>query len=452
MPQEFGVSPYSEDECEPNNCESSIYIKQEPECIISELPDMISAMPQNFNENSEVPLHNTTVYPVFNETCSVNQPTLIRSDTFNNDHIIQSHSLSLMQSKVRNLMSIPASSSMSSAACAADPVSLPLIKVKSFARDTQGDESLNEHYQALHFLDTLFPSKTKNKTTVPIAVVPKPPDTSDDPMKLRPNKDGIYSCKKCSSNFKHKMSYRNHLIKAHGYITEFICTQCGKMFAAKYVLDIHEKTHSQEKSVACPFCTRTFKNKANLYIHKEKHHPVDPSKRYVCVVCQKIFATKTALRTHLSNIHRPTTNPRPHICPYCGSSFTSKNILNTHMLNHTQQSEFVCDFCDRVYQRIASLKYHIMTHVNIKPHKCTQCKKSFVAKSLLTQHKRVHSGEKPFQCRLCSQRFSQHSAVYRHMHFCHDDAPVYACNICGQGASSASALQKHHDLVHVGPH
>lgn len=37
----------------------------------------------------------------------------------------------------------------------------------------------------------------------------------------------------------------------------------------------HMAGHTGEPLYSCPFCTRTFNSKANMYSHKKKAHPIE---------------------------------------------------------------------------------------------------------------------------------------------------------------------------------
>jgi hypothetical protein len=300
----------------------------------------------------------------------------------------------------------------------------------------------------------------KNSTTVSQSLAFKPfvipasiTTSKSDPMQMKANKEGVYCCLDCSSSFKHITTYRYHLIKVHGYSTKFICQYCNKMFPAKYSLKNHELSHKNDRPCKCDQCDLGFKTKTNLRIHTEVHHPVDPSRKYECLLCFQSYKSMKYLKTHLIRVHRPTTNPRPHVCNYCGCDFSLKLSLKNHILLHTggpklRKIEILCDVCNKKYDKKASMKFHMMMHLNIRPFKCDTCKKRFYDRKMLRVHQLTHSGLRPFSCRLCEHKFTQSSTLYRHMHFCHNDAPMYACDICGKGVRNKADLTRHCNFEH----
>lgn len=80
------------------------------------------------------------------------------------------------------------------------------------------------------------------------------------------------------------------------------CRFCGKTFKSKYTLNVHMKTHSNEKSFVCNICLKTFRLKHHLQSHSAVHNAEKP---FQCIVCNHRFRLKHALRQHVLVKHNP---------------------------------------------------------------------------------------------------------------------------------------------------
>ena len=79
---------------------------------------------------------------------------------------------------------------------------------------------------------------------------------------------------------------------------------------------------------------------------------------------------------------------------------------------------FVCQVCEKVFATKQALKRHTNSvHEHIK-YVC-YCKKEFARKCDLARHKRtIHQAVDQFECETCSRKFNQKSNLVRHLNIC----------------------------------
>lgn len=89
-------------------------------------------------------------------------------------------------------------------------------------------------------------------------------------------------CEYCSKSFKTKLSLKVH-VRSHTNERPFICQECGKSFKTYSAVNNHRAAHSTDKKFKCPEpeCNYKTTTKANLNIHGRTHS----QERFVFVSC-----------------------------------------------------------------------------------------------------------------------------------------------------------------------
>ena len=112
-----------------------------------------------------------------------------------------------------------------------------------------------------------------------------------------------------------------------------MCRDCGGMFVGKRHLIEHIRAQHANKRVACPHCQCTFvsksvRNEHVRYIHEKRM-------RYNCETCGKGYANRTNYFDHLAS----HTGAKRNVCPVCQKQFAFKHGLKSHVLHfHTSES------------------------------------------------------------------------------------------------------------------
>lgn len=141
------------------------------------------------------------------------------------------------------------------------------------------------------------------------------------------------------------------------------CEMCSKTLVNEYYLNRHIlRRHSQKpKEFTCPTCNREFAFKGELRSHIQKVHNkhLVPKKTYSCKICNKEYKCPKSVIVHERSVH---TGQRPAECGVCGARFYHIDYLKEHMRLHTGETPFKCPICGRGYAQRCNMKSHLRIH------------------------------------------------------------------------------------------
>lgn len=193
----------------------------------------------------------------------------------------------------------------------------------------------------------------------------------------------------------------------------FKCDQCSKSFPKQFLLNTHQRIHS-DKNFRCEQCSKSYHCSSALQNHIRIVH--DKLSSHICDICAKIFRDKFSYAVHREQVHGVNQLPRVQ-CNECLVWLKNEKILTNHKkrCHNDDGTIWVCNICGKESANQMSLISHQKKiHGTEKNFKCSICEKAFRVEDVLRRHEESHNGNIIYSCSLCEKTFRSTIGVNCH--------------------------------------
>ncbi|KAK1347029.1 hypothetical protein QTO34_000891 [Cnephaeus nilssonii] len=259
------------------------------------------------------------------------------------------------------------------------------------------------------------------------------------------------------------------------------CKHCSKVFGTDNALQVHLRSHIEERPFVCSTCGQCFTTEDDLQAHLNQHFQVKanpqlfgeshdkmatgvgvPYALSVPVPEDESSLSKSALVTETPNVGQPQNLS-------CGTN--PKDLMGGSLANYPQPwppesgdgYRYSGVWTDHNYPRVdgfqrrgaskpgsETLKLQQLVENNDKttthPHECHICHRVLSSKRSLKVHYRTHTRESTHQCKTCDRIFSSKESLNTHLKTHQTKTSTkakHSCPICQKKFTNAVRLQQH---------
>ncbi|XP_069112260.1 zinc finger protein 423-like [Argopecten irradians] len=230
------------------------------------------------------------------------------------------------------------------------------------------------------------------------------------------------ACMYCSQTFKSRGDLDKHM-KIHQNNGSQKCNICDQVFPTSSILAEHKLTHCKiVQGNSCVLCKIPLKNEDQFYVHTQEHGFQGTFMQ--CLICRQTLASMVELQMH--GKHHFQVKSSFYTCCVCLKTFNSKENLVSKM-NSSGRTYYVCKPC---------------YHGEHSEYVCSECGASFPTNGELDTHIGTH--KKSYQCIKCQESFNSEYEIQLHVatHMM-TEGNVHDCKLCSRTFESPAKLQCH---------
>ncbi|CAK9302689.1 unnamed protein product [Gordionus sp. m RMFG-2023] len=151
---------------------------------------------------------------------------------------------------------------------------------------------------------------------------------------------------------------------------KFICgwKDCNLQYRYKTKIEEHMRTHTHEKTIACPTCGSLYANK-NKFSEHIMRQVTEENQKFRCQLCKKPFASQKILKIHCKH------HTSSYKCPFCPFVFATPGNVKKHInYKHQEHRPFKCQSCDITSKsRYDAQKHFEIIHGQDKTNEIFRC-------------------------------------------------------------------------------
>nr|CAB3252835.1 histone H4 transcription factor [Phallusia mammillata] len=187
---------------------------------------------------------------------------------------------------------------------------------------------------------------------------------------------------------------------------------------AKYKLREHLRTHTKERTYACPWCGNLYVNKTKYADHLSRQISIE-SHCFQCTHCSRTFASERLLKDHMRH------HVNHYKCPKCAMTCPNPSALKHHIrYKHSDERPFACQFCPYRSKAAYDLQVHMVFHQQDLSYKCHVAGCDYAVRSLqnLRYHfrtKHLEGRGKCYACHLCDKKYGVGHQLTNHLRNAH---------------------------------